>query len=256
MSLRLLNIEEVLERLMYNCWYNFLEMNSDIYNLQFGFRQKCSTSYALINLTNKIWDQLGSGQFACGIFVDLQRAFDTVDHDILIQKLNHNGIREVVKNWLLFYLQNRFQYVSINSFSSSLECILCCPNSVKRNSKQVNQDLENLTNWLNASKTCLNTSKTEVVLFISARKHTSVPIKLKLHRKRLYSNSVKYLRVKFNESLISKQQISNLAIKLKVVSTTFLPVRFVSLKESTCETMTRVFSFTLKALFVLEIILF
>ena len=81
-------------------------MNSVIYHLQFGFRQKCSTSHTLIYLTEKIREQLYSGNFACGIFVDLQKPFDTVDHDILIQRLNHYGIRGVVNNWFSSYLQN------------------------------------------------------------------------------------------------------------------------------------------------------
>ena len=72
---------------MYNQLYNFLELNSVIYDFQFGFRKKYSTSHALIHLTDKIRKQLDSGDFACGIFVDLQKAFDTVDHDIITEKL-------------------------------------------------------------------------------------------------------------------------------------------------------------------------
>ena len=74
------NIYKVLERLMYNGLYTFLEMNIVIYDLQFDFRQKCSTSHVLIHLTDKIREQLDSGNLACGIFVDLQKAFDTVEH--------------------------------------------------------------------------------------------------------------------------------------------------------------------------------
>ena len=70
-------------------------MNSVICDWQFGFRQKYSTSHALIHLTDKIREQLDSGNFACAIFVDLQKVFDTVDYVILIQKLNHYGIRIV-----------------------------------------------------------------------------------------------------------------------------------------------------------------
>ena len=62
-------------------------MNNVIYNLQFGFRQKYWTSQALIHLTDKTSEHLDSGNFACGIFVDLQKAFDTKDQDIIIKKL-------------------------------------------------------------------------------------------------------------------------------------------------------------------------
>ena len=73
---------------MYNRLYKFFEDNKLVYNLQFGFRQKHSTTHALIHLTKKIQEQLASGKYGCGIFVDFQKAFDTVDHTILTQKLN------------------------------------------------------------------------------------------------------------------------------------------------------------------------
>ena len=81
-------------------------MNSVIYDLQFGFRQKYSTSHALIHLIDKIREELDSGNFACRIFVDLQKAFDTVDHESLIQKSNLYRIRGVAIDWLSSYLQN------------------------------------------------------------------------------------------------------------------------------------------------------
>ena len=81
--------------------------------------------------------------------------------------------------------------------------------------KQVNQDLKNLTNWLNANKICLNISKTEVVLFKPSRNLTDVSLKLKLNGKRLYpTNSVNYLDIKNYEKLNWKQQISVIAIEL------------------------------------------
>ena len=119
------NIDKALERFMYNWLYNFLELNNVIYDLQFGFRQKYLTSHALIHLTDKIREQLDSGNFACGIFVDLQKAFDTVDHDILIQQFSHYDIRGVANNWFSSYLQNLSQYVIINGFSSKSEHIRC-----------------------------------------------------------------------------------------------------------------------------------
>ena len=85
---------------------------------------------------------------------------------------------------------------------------------MKRRNKQINQDLKNLANWLNANKIFLNVSKTKFVLFKSLGKLTNVPLKLKLNGKRLYpTNSVKYL-INIDEKLNWKQQISNIAIKL------------------------------------------
>ena len=82
-------------------------------------------------------------------------------------------------------------------------------------SKQVNQDLKNLTNWLNANKNCLNVNKTEVALFKSSRKCPDVLLKLKRNGKRLYpTNSVKYLGINIDENLTWKKQISDIAIKL------------------------------------------
>ena len=69
-----------------------------------------------INLEKKALD---NKKFACGIFVDLQKAFDTVNHEILVKKLAHYGIRGVVDNWFASYLSKRHQYVSILGFNST-----------------------------------------------------------------------------------------------------------------------------------------
>ena len=73
--------------------YKFLEENKSLYNLQFGFRSKHSTAHALIQITEKIKNALDNGNHACGVFIDLQKAFDTVNHDILVDKLSYYGIR-------------------------------------------------------------------------------------------------------------------------------------------------------------------
>ena len=108
---------------MYKRLHTFLNNNNIIYNLQFGFRQQYSTSHALINITENIRKALDDGNIGCGVFVDLQKAFDTVDHQILLAKLNHYGIRGVSNDWLKSYLSNRNQYVSINGFDSGLTTI-------------------------------------------------------------------------------------------------------------------------------------
>ena len=114
------NIEKMLEKLMYKRLYAFLDYNNIIYDLQFGFRQQYSTSHALINITENIRKALDDGNIGCGVFVDLQKAFDTVDHQILLAKLNHYGIRGVSNDWFKSYLSNRNQYVFINGYESGL----------------------------------------------------------------------------------------------------------------------------------------
>ena len=84
---------------MYNRMYKFFSANNPIYPFRFGLRQKYSTVHALISLTENIRKNLDKGNIACGIFVNLQKAFDTVEHDILLSKLEHYGIRGLAKEW-------------------------------------------------------------------------------------------------------------------------------------------------------------
>ena len=125
-SLSCLNISKLFEKLMYSRLYHFLDSFKCLYELQFGFRSNTSTNnHALISITEKIREAIDSGNFACGIFVDLQKAFDTVDHDILLSKLYHYGVRGNSYLWFKSYLSNRKQFVSINGFNSSSLAIKC-----------------------------------------------------------------------------------------------------------------------------------
>ena len=110
---------------MYNRLYIFLNKNNVIYNLQCGFRQQYSTPHALINITENTRKALDDGNIGCGVFVDLQKAFDTVDHQILLAKLNHYGIRGVSNDWFKSYLSNRNKYVSINGYQSGFAALNC-----------------------------------------------------------------------------------------------------------------------------------
>ena len=223
------NISKLLEKLMYSRLYSFLNIYNCISELQFGFRAKHSTSHALISITEKIREALDTGHFACGIFIDLQKAFDTVDHDILVSKLEYYGARGVVKNWFSSYLHNRKQFVTINGFNSSLNVIhhgvpqgsvlgpllfliyindlnisvknsmvhhfaddtnlLYINKSLKVLCKKVNYDLKGITNWLNANRISLNVNKTEFVIFRSPRKLINYEINIRLNGQRLYPSS-------------------------------------------------------------------
>ena len=93
---------------MYKILYIFLNKNNVIHNLQFRFRQQYSTPHALINITENIKKALDDENIGCGVFVDLQNAFDTVDYKILLAKLNHYGIHGVSNDWCKSYLSNGF----------------------------------------------------------------------------------------------------------------------------------------------------
>ena len=84
-----------------------------------------SKSYALVHLTDKMREQIDSANFAFGIFVDLQKAYDTIDYDFLIKKLNHSGIRVGVNTLFSTYLQNQLQYIIINGFQFGIYSLWC-----------------------------------------------------------------------------------------------------------------------------------
>ena len=77
---------------MYNRIYSFLCKHKLINTTQFGFRSKHSTEHAFISLIETIKKYLDHGKIVCGVFIDLQKTFDTVNHEILLEKLKHYGI--------------------------------------------------------------------------------------------------------------------------------------------------------------------
>ena len=110
---------KILERIMYTRIISFINENNLLYKYQFGFRKGHSTEHALISLVDKISEELDSGKQVLGVFLDFSKAFDTVDHKILLSKLNHYGIRGPALNCVQSYLENILQYVLYNGVSSS-----------------------------------------------------------------------------------------------------------------------------------------
>ena len=98
---------------------NFLIAKKILYKNQFGFRHKSSTTDSLICLTETIRAAVESGKLACGIFIELLKAFDTVDHKILLDKLQYCGFRGICNSWLLSYLTGREQFVQVGGKNSS-----------------------------------------------------------------------------------------------------------------------------------------
>ena len=117
----LASFSKIYEKLMYDRVLNFLESNNSLYENQYGFRPGRSCEYALLNAQNSILESLTNQQISL-LLIDFSKAFDMVEHPILLQKLKHYGIRGPVLKWLESYLSNRKQFVSINgSESSSLD---------------------------------------------------------------------------------------------------------------------------------------
>ena len=108
------NLDKILEKLMCTRIFKFFNNNNLFYALQFGFRQNYSTTHALISLTETIRKYLDEGKFACGIFVDFQKPFDTIGLDILLTKLEYYGVRGLANNYLSYdYLS--LTYLTENS---------------------------------------------------------------------------------------------------------------------------------------------
>ena len=219
------NINKIFEKIMHKRLYEFLDQQGSIYKHQFGFRKQHSTTHALIDLTEDIRQAIDNGLFACGIFIDLQKAFDTVDHAILLKKLDHYGIRGVANDWFRSYLKNRKQFVSISGCQSNITNVdygvpqgsvlgpllfliyindlhqaikyaktrhfaddtnlLIKNNSLKQLKKHLNLDLRSLCNWLKANKISLNCSKTELLIFRHPNKQINYDLKIKINGKRL-----------------------------------------------------------------------
>ena len=206
---------KILERIMYNRMIQFINKHKLLYKYQFGFRKDHSTYMALIILIDKISAALDKGDFTIAVLIDFRKAFDTVDHEILLHKLHHYGIRGVAYDWINSYISNRQQMVSYNGASSSYRTINCgVPqgsilgpllfiiyiNDLSTVSKiltsvlfaddttlldsdsnlttlinRFNIELVSIVNWLNANRLSLNIDKTNFMTFRPKNRKDSSP---------------------------------------------------------------------------------
>jgi len=202
---------KILERLMYNRLMSFIDKHKLLYKYQFGFRKNHSANMALILLVDKIASAIEKGEVVLGIFLDFQKAFDTVNHNILLQKLNKYGIRRTAHLWLKDYLNQRQQYVSFVNTESDKTMIRCgvpqgsilgpllfllyindlvntsqtlmpilfaddtniflSGKSLQDMINTMNNELEKIVEWLKANKLSLNVKKTHYMVFRSQRCH-------------------------------------------------------------------------------------
>ena len=209
---------KLLERIMYNRVYTHISENLLLYEKQFDFQRNCSTDYAILQLTKEINESFEKKEFTLGVFVDLSKAFDTVDHDILLAKLSYFGINNKYRNWFKSYLSNRQQYISYNNKNSSIKNIICgvpqgsilgpllfllyvndlqnasqifkpimfaddtnlfySHNNIKQLFQIVNQELKQIQTWFNTNKLSLNLTKTKYIFFHSSYYSDLIPLRL------------------------------------------------------------------------------
>jgi len=198
-------MSKVLEKVMYDRLYNFFQDMELLYEFQFGFRPNFSTYMALIMSVDKITAALERGNFVLGVFLDFSKAFDTIDHNILLQKLECYGIRGTALQWFQSYLSDRYQYVSFDGVCSTKQKIICgVPQgsilgpllfliyvndlayvsqelftvmyaddsnlfnentSLKVLESKMNKSLQEISIWLKVNKLSLNVSKTHYIIF-------------------------------------------------------------------------------------------
>ena len=116
---------KILEKVFHNRLMSFINDKQILNNSQFGFRKNMSTALAIIELVEEITTAIDEGKTTVGVFIDLKKAFDTVDHNILVKKLEHYGIRGLAKDWVCSYLESRRQYVCINESNSDCLDVKC-----------------------------------------------------------------------------------------------------------------------------------
>ena len=214
-------LSKIFEKLMYARLISFFSKHNILYENQFGFQSNMSTEYAVNQVLNYIVESLEKNEIGVCIFLDFAKAFDTVNHEILLDKLEHYGIRGVALNWIKNYLNNRMQCTEIGDTQSELELIKCgVPqgsvlgpllfliyiNDIVNSSKLfkftlfaddtslyysckntnnlenvINCELAKISDWLSANRLSLNVAKSKLLYFTNKNRNALKDIVVKIN---------------------------------------------------------------------------
>ena len=226
------SFSKLYEMLMYKRLYSFITHNELIHPLQFGVQKNNSIDHTLIRMTEAIRNTLDNKKYGCCIFIDLQKAFDTVNHGILINKLEHYGVRGNALAWFKSYLSERYQYVAVEDTHSELLRVICgvpqgsilgpllfllfindlpkvskkwkfylfaddtniyCESDTVDNvGKRANSELRKVKKWLDANKLSININKTNYIIFHSPKRPIPPHTSIKIGKKHI--TRVKYVK--------------------------------------------------------------
>jgi len=255
---------KIFEKIVFKRVMTFLENHSLISNCQYGFRPNYSTELAIHCLTNQIYEVLDKKQYQITVFCDLSKAFDTISHDILLQKLEVYGIRGPALAWFQSYLSNRKQYVYYQNCISQYREIrygvpqgsvlgpvlfLLYINDIARSScklnfllfaddtnvymasknlpelvSTMNNELIHLSNWIRANKLILNPTKTYYLL--SNQSNYKPNIDIKLDNVTLNrADEAKFLGITIDSRLLWKTHINDVKVKISKVAGILYKVR-------------------------------
>lgn len=248
------SVSKIYEKAMYDRLYSFFQDNNILIQEQYGFRKALSPNLALRNLIEYILQAQGNGRYSISVFLDLKKAFDTLDHSILLNKLKRYGIKNVKYDWFNSYLSNRCQFTVVNNVRSSvsnistgvpqgsilgpllfltyindivessslLKFILFADDTnltlsgsnLKNISLIINEELNKVAIWLQSNKLSLNINKTHYIVF-AGNKQNDYSINLKISNKNLErSSTIKYLGIWIDDKLSWKAHVDHIKSKL------------------------------------------